>query len=86
MIKFVGSQLGISTFIQLANVTSYKSRLVYPKEFEGVPFMKTQVIKPRNLLERLLMFVGIKNNWQVIMTTEAQEKIFPEWKRIEEIK
>lgn len=84
LIEYVGSTLDISTFIRLANVTSYKSRLVYPKEFEGIEFMKTQVIKTRNILDRLLMMVGLRDSRQVIMTTEAQKIILPELKLIEE--
>lgn len=71
----VGAYLNIISFIHLANRTDFKSRIVFPKELEGKDFLKLEPIPPKNLIHKIGMWLGIKDQFKVIALSEVYDNL-----------
>lgn len=75
LIKVIGLRFDISSFVQMANITVFKSRLIYPKTFEGMEYLSLQKIEAKRFWNRLVMSLGLKSNERMVVTEEFQENI-----------
>ena len=78
LLSYVGSNLDITSFIQLANYPGTKSRIVYPRSLEGKEFMEIRKMDPKNFGERISMWLGLKPKYRLIALSEVYDKIKPQ--------
>ncbi|WP_339810151.1 hypothetical protein [uncultured Imperialibacter sp.] len=72
---YVGSKLNIVSFIQLANRTDFKSRIVYPKNLEGKEFIKLEPIPSENLIDKVSFWLGLKDKYRIVAISEVHDKL-----------
>ena len=73
--NYVSAKLGVNSFIQFANLTEFRSRIVYPKHLESKGFIKLERMKAKNWIENIGYWLGVKDRYKIIALSEVYDKL-----------